>query len=148
LRGLRCDLSWCTDILRLSPWDARNSTTIVPRFFKLVQPPRHKMIPTSHRRSIPIIQTIHPFSLTNHTGKPSLATNPTTFPRMNLVPSLPAPSKTFIFPPASRMTPAHAIRETLSASSVIAVDARTCFPSASITVGDLPSAPIRHKKSR
>jgi hypothetical protein len=56
---------------------------------------------------------------------------------MNLVPSIPAFSKTFSFPEESSITPAHAIRVNVSDDSEIAVDAWTCLVKDSTMVGDL-----------
>ena len=57
---------------------------------------------------------------------------------MYLVPSMPATSKILSFPFESRIMDAHAIRDSVSMSSDIAVDARTCFVNDCIKVGDLP----------
>ena len=56
---------------------------------------------------------------------------------MNFVPSIPAFSKTFIFPEESRITPAQAIRVNVNEEREIAVDAATCFVNDSKMVDDL-----------
>jgi hypothetical protein len=56
----------------------------------------------------------------------------------NFVPSIPAFSKSFIFPEPSKSTPAHAIRVNVTEDNDIAVDARTCFDNDSNILGELP----------
>ena len=73
----------------------------------------------------------------------SFVAKATTLLNINFVPSIPAFSKTLSLPDESRITPAHATLVNLSADREIAVDARTCFVSDSMIVGDLNQPSVR-----